>query len=194
MNSGESKVEGGDPGEVTAVTAPPKRPSEGKDVVTIIFGFVLGVAVVCLASLAITCAMKPHDKPGHRTGKNAWARLAQAEVSVAALQGQMATTMARTGVVEARTNGLEATVNALPDKLAEQFGEKLAEKADRTELELKADKTELKNYARTKRMAKVERKLDDYISSAEEATALPTRKITIRHTPTYVDVYRSRKP
>lgn len=144
------KTEGaGDPNETTAVTRAPERPSNGQ-AWKIILSLAVGGVMACLAIMAVTCASKPSDKRATME-----TRVNQIAVDVAMLQGQMGLTTARTSVLEARTGDLEATVKALPDKLAEQFGEKLAEKADKADLARKANRSELKKYEYVRRRVEI---------------------------------------
>lgn len=151
--------QGGNPNEQTAVVRRPERePHETR----IILGFVIACIVLVLGMLGYTCVS---SKPRGNGGMTVKAFTAKTTADVVALQGRMALLEGRTGVVEVRTADLEK--NARRDRETARMILTMAETLSER-LDSKADKDELKKYARTRRVVKVERKLDDYIASVEE--------------------------
>lgn len=109
---------------------------------------VMMVFVVCLVGLMVAGVAAWISGYGNEVKVDPTASaIYELENRIGLVAGEAQRLGERTGALETRTSDLEATVKALPDKLAEQFGEKLAEKADRAELDKKADRAAMARKA-----------------------------------------------
>ena len=178
-------MNGGDPNETTAVTKPPERPSNNMNS-KIIFGLGIGISMLCLALAAITCGQSTRNQ----SADTVKAQTAMTSANVATLQARMVLVEGRTGVLEANADILKKDV--LMDRISAADLALLVKGLQTDKVDKKDLEKDLKKYVRTRRIVKVERKLDDHITAVEERVAEPTHKLILRHTPTYVDVYRTR--